>query len=74
MTAYGCGLDPLLFGNSYGLNLFDLSIKWKRFTDFMSITAFLKKKISKLKNRFDVHKVPIMMQKDLETLSYLNKI
>ena len=40
----------------------------------MSITAFLKKKISKIKNRFDVPKVPIMMQKDLETMAYLNKI
>ena len=40
----------------------------------MSITAFLKKKISKLKNRFDVQKVPIMMKKNLETMAYLNKI
>ena len=40
----------------------------------MSITAFLKKKISKIKNRFDVKKVPIMMQKDLETMAYLKKI
>jgi len=40
----------------------------------MSITAFLKKKISKIKNRFDVQKVPIMMQKDLEAMAYLNKI
>ena len=40
----------------------------------MSIIAFLKKKISKIKNRFDVQKVPIMMQKDLETMAYLNKI
>jgi len=42
--------------------------------DFMSITAFLKKKISKLKNRFDVPKVPIMMKKDLQTMAYLKKI
>ncbi len=40
----------------------------------MTITEFLKKKISKIKNRFDVQKVPIMMQKDLETMAYLNKI
>ena len=40
----------------------------------MTITAFLKKKISKIKNRFDVQKDPIMMQKDLETMAYLNKI
>ena len=40
----------------------------------MSITAFLKKKISKIKNRFDVQKVPIMMKKDLEAITYLNKI
>ncbi len=40
----------------------------------MSITAFLKKKISKIKNRFDVQKVPMMMQKDLEAMSYLKKI
>ena len=36
--------------------------------------GFLKKKISKIKNRFDVQKVPIMLQKDLETIAYLNKI
>ena len=40
----------------------------------MFITAFLKKRISKIKNRFDVQKVPIMLQKDLETMAYLNKI
>ena len=40
----------------------------------MTIIAFLKKKISKIKNRFDVQKVPIMMRKDLETMAYLNKI
>ncbi len=40
----------------------------------MTITTFLKKKISKIRNRFDVPKVPIMMQKDLETMAYLNKI
>ena len=40
----------------------------------MSITAFLKKKIAKIKNRFDVQKVPLMLQKDLETMTYLNKI
>jgi len=40
----------------------------------MSITAFMKKKIIKIKNRFDVQKVPIMMQKKLETQSYLTKI
>ena len=40
----------------------------------MSIIAFLKKKIFKIKKRFDVQKVPMMMQKDLETMAYLNKI
>ena len=36
--------------------------------------GLLKKKIIKIKNRFDVQKVPIMLQKDLETMAYLNKI
>ncbi len=40
----------------------------------MNISAALKKKISKIKNRFDVQKVPLMMKKDLETMAYLNKI
>ena len=40
----------------------------------MSLLVFLKKKITKIKNRFDVQKVPIMLQKDLEAMSYLNKI
>ncbi len=40
----------------------------------MSFIAFLKKKINKIKNRFDVQKVPLMLQKDLETMAYLNKI
>ena len=40
----------------------------------MSIIAFLKKKFSKIKSRFDVQKVPIMLQKDLEAVSYLKKI
>ena len=40
----------------------------------MTITAFLKKKISKIKNRFYVKKVPMMLQKDQETMAYLNKI
>ena len=40
----------------------------------MKITAFLKKKISKIKNRFDVQKVPMIKQKDLKTMAYLNKI
>tara|TARA_Y100001968_G_scaffold327577_1_gene372893 strand:+ start:585 stop:707 length:123 start_codon:yes stop_codon:yes gene_type:complete len=40
----------------------------------MSIIEILKKKISKIKNRFDVQKVPIMLQKDLEAIAYLNKI
>ncbi len=40
----------------------------------MSLIAFLKKKVSKIKNRFDVQKVPIMLQKDLEALAYLKKI
>ena len=40
----------------------------------MNIINRLKKKISRIKNRFDVQKVPIMLQKDLETMTYLNKI
>ena len=40
----------------------------------MSLIAFLKKKASKIKNRFDVQKVPIMLQKDLEAMAYLKKI
>ena len=40
----------------------------------MKIKEAIKKKISKIKNRFDVQKVPIMLQKDIETMSYLNKI
>ncbi len=40
----------------------------------MFIIDFLKKKISKIKNRYDVQKVPIMLQKDFETMAYLNKI
>ena len=40
----------------------------------MTIKAFIQRKISKIKNRFDVQKVPIMLQKDLEAMSYLNKI
>ena len=40
----------------------------------MDIIFFVKKKIFKIKNRFDVQKVPIMLQKDLETMAYLNKI
>ena len=40
----------------------------------MGIITFLKKKITKIKNRFDVQKVPIMLQKNLETMAYLKKI
>ena len=40
----------------------------------MKAIDFLKRKVSKIKNRFDVQKVPIMLQKDLETMAYLNKI
>ena len=40
----------------------------------MSIIDSIKKKIIKMKNRFDVQKVPIMLQKDLEAMAYLNKI
>ena len=40
----------------------------------MSITAFLKKKVSKIKKRFDVQKIPTRSQKLLETMAYLNKI
>ena len=40
----------------------------------MYIFAFIKKKFSKIKNRFNVQKVPIMTKKDQETIAYLNKI
>ncbi len=40
----------------------------------MKVIAFLKKKILKIKGRFDVHKVPMRRQNDLETIAYLNKI
>ena len=40
----------------------------------MFIIGLLKKKFAKIKNRFDVQKVPLMLQKDLETMEYLNKI
>ena len=40
----------------------------------MNIVAFLKKKIIKIKNRYDVQKVPIMLQKDIEAMAYLKKI
>ena len=40
----------------------------------MSIIDLFKKKLAKFKNRFDVQKVPLMLQKDLETMAYLNKI
>lgn len=40
----------------------------------MFIFDFLKKKIAKTKKRFDVQKVPLMLQKDLETMAYLNKL
>ncbi len=40
----------------------------------MFIIDSFKRKITKIKNRFDVQKVPIMLQKDLETMAYLNKI
>ncbi len=40
----------------------------------MSILDYLKKKITKFKNRFDVQKVPVMLRKDIEAMAYLNKI
>ena len=40
----------------------------------MFIIDFFKKKITKIRDRFDVQKVPIMLQKDLQTMAYLNKI
>ena len=40
----------------------------------MRLINFLKKKILKIKNRFDVQKVPIMLQKNIEAMAYLNKI
>ncbi len=40
----------------------------------MTIFTFLKNKILKMRNRFDVQKVPIMLQKELETMAYLKKI
>ena len=40
----------------------------------MSPIDFFIKKITKIKNRFDVKKVPNILKKDLETMAYLNKI
>ena len=40
----------------------------------MDVIDFLKTKITKIKNRFDVQKIPITLKKDLETMAYLNKI
>tara|TARA_Y100001968_G_C18931858_1_gene514606 strand:+ start:218 stop:340 length:123 start_codon:yes stop_codon:yes gene_type:complete len=40
----------------------------------MSIIDSFKKKVTKIKNRFDVPKVPIMLKKELETMAYLKKI
>ncbi len=57
--------DWILF--IYGFNKNELK-------ESMSIIAFMKKKISKLKNRFNVKKVPMMMPKNLETIAYLKKI
>ncbi len=45
-----------------------------RLKPFMSIIKFFRKKILKIKNRFDVPKVPMMLQKEIETIAYLNKI
>ena len=40
----------------------------------MLIIQSLKKKIKKIKTRFDVQKIPTILKKDLETMAYLNKI
>ena len=40
----------------------------------MSVVDFLKKKFMKIKSRFYVQKVPIMLKKDVETMAYLSKI
>ena len=40
----------------------------------MDIIAFLKNKIFKIKNRFDVQKVSVMMKKNLDSMAYLKKI
>ena len=40
----------------------------------MITIEFLKKKITKIKNRFEVKKIPNILKKDLETMAYLNKI
>ena len=40
----------------------------------MTFINFLNKKIKKLKNRFDVQKAPNILQKDIDTIDYLNKI
>ena len=40
----------------------------------MYLISVLKKKINKIKNRFDVQKVSIIMKKEFETIAYLNKI
>ena len=65
-----------LFNSSYhALHEIELLMKLETsLKDFMNIINFLKKKILRIKNRFDVQKVPIMLQKDLEAMTYLNKI
>ncbi len=40
----------------------------------MFVIQFLKKKVIQVKNRFDVPKVQIKLNKDVETMAYLNKI
>ena len=40
----------------------------------MNIYTFVKKRVIKIKNRFDVQKIPSTLQKDLEAMAYLNKI
>ncbi len=40
----------------------------------MDFLAFIKNKFFKIKNRFDVQKVPVMMKKNLESMAYLKKI
>jgi len=40
----------------------------------MYLISVLKKKIKKIKNRFNVQKVPTIVKKDFETIAYLNKI
>ena len=46
----------------------------KDWETFMNIITRIRKKISKIKQRFDVQKVPIMLQREMEAREYLSRI